>query len=54
MKVGVTPAAVEYCVALTALSVPVAIAGFHYAGVLDQIFSSLLTQLTAVAMVVGG
>lgn len=54
MKIGTTPAAVEYGVVLVALSGPVALAGFHLATLVNQVLTILLTQVGAVAMAIGG
>lgn len=54
MKVGTTPVAVEYGMALTATSVPVAIACFQFAELVSRVYVSLQAQVTGVAMVLGG
>ena len=54
MKNGVTPVAVEYGVVLTAVSVPILIIGFQFAALVERVFASLLPQVAAVAVVVGG
>ena len=54
MKNATTPVAVEYGVVLTAMSVPVAIAAFQFAGLVDRVFASFMPHVTAVATVVGG
>ena len=52
MKVGVTSAALEYGITVTALSLPMVILAFQFANIVDAVYAGLLGQLSVIA--VGG
>ena len=54
MKIGVTSAALEYAITVTALSVPIAILGFGFTSIIDAVLGDLSGQLSVLAVVVGG
>ncbi len=52
MKIGVTSAALEYSITVTALSLPVVFLGLQFVNFMDTVFAGPLGQLSRVA--VGG
>ena len=50
MKVGVTSAALEYTVTVTALSVPMVVLGLEFANIIDAVFEGLLSRISVVAL----
>ncbi len=50
MKIGVTSAALEYAVTVTALSVPLIVLGLEFTRLIDTVFAGVLSQLSIVAL----
>ncbi len=50
MKIGVTSAALEYAVTVTALSVPMVVLGLEFAKLIDAVFGGLLSRISVVAL----